>query len=138
MAVELINGNSYTWQAVVVNILGQPLFSIKSINYEVSQEKTNNYGAGNLPVSRGRGAKEFSASMELAMDELVPLRNAVGGSLVDIPAFDITITYVNGAKTVTDVLKACEFVNDGIDASQGDGELVRSFDLMPANIIFGQ
>lgn len=138
MATALINGNSYDWQQIVVTMLGQPVFSIKSVNYEVTQEKTNNYGQGNLPVSRGRGAKEFSASIEMAMDELVPIRQAAGGSLVDIPAFDIKVTYVNAGKTVTDVLKNCEFMADGIEASQGDTEIVRSFDIMPSHIVFDQ
>ena len=53
--IPLINGTAFDFAQIIVNILGVPVASVSSIEYEETQEKVNNYGAGNRPVSRVRG-----------------------------------------------------------------------------------
>ena len=136
-SVPLINGTAYSYSDIAATIAGLAVYSFAAINYTQEQPKENNMGAGTLPVSRGRGAKNASGSMELDMDEVEKLRDAIaGGSLLDIAPFDITVTFINGVKTVTHILKNCEFVDDGVETSQGDTVVRRSFGLVISHIVW--
>ena len=131
----LINGTAYDFAQIIVNILGVPVASVSSIEYEETQEKTNNYGAGNRPVSRGSGAIECSATIEMSMNDIEAIRtSALDGSLLKVPAFDITVFFGNPQSPQTHVLKNCEFTNDGISGSQGDTDLKKSFELTLSHI----
>ena len=135
--VPLINGTAYDFAQIIVNILGVPVASVSSIEYEETQEKVNNYGAGNRPVSRGKGAIEATATIEMSMNDIEAIRNvALDGSLLNVPSFDITVFFVNPQSPQTHVLKNCEFTNDGISGSQGDTDLKKSFELVVSHIKF--
>lgn len=135
--VPLINGTAYDFAQIIVNILGVPVASVSSIEYEETQEKINNYGAGNRPVSRGKGAIEATATIEMSMNDIEAIRNvALDGSLLNVPAFDITVFFGNPQSPQTHVLKNCEFTNDGISGSQGDTDLKKSFELVVSHIKF--
>lgn len=135
--IPLINGTAYDFAQIIVNILGVPVASVSSIEYEETQEKVNNYGAGNRPVSRGKGAIEATATIEMSMNDIEAIRNvALDGSLLNVPSFDITVFFGNPQSPQTHVLKNCEFTNDGIGGSQGDTDLKKSFDLVVSHIKF--
>ena len=135
MSVPLINGKAYDYVGITAIVLGVPLPSISQINYTEEQEKTNNFGTGNRPVSRGKAAIEASASFEISMNDVEALRDvAPDGSLLLIPAFDIIIVYGNPQKPITHVLKNCEFTNDGVETSQGDTDIKRTFDLVISHV----
>jgi len=133
--LPLINGTAFDFTQIIARIGGVPVASISSIDYEENQEKANNYGAGSRPVSRGRGAIEVTASMELSMNDIESIRDAApNGSLLAIPPFDIIIHYANPQNPRTHTLKNCEFTNDGISGSQGDTDLKKSLDLVVSHI----
>ena len=136
MAVPaLINGQAYDFTQIIMTVLGVPVAGITSINYKEEQEKSNNFGAGNRPVSRGRGAINADGSIELSMNEVEALRDAApSGSLLKIPPFTITVTYLNLQKVVTHKLKNVEFINDGVETSQGDTDIRRTFDLVISDV----
>ncbi len=135
MAVPLINGRAYDFAQIEATILGVIVNGISAISYTEEQDKVNNFGAGSRPVSRGHGAINASASLTLSMNETEAIRDASPeGSLVRVPSFDVTVTYLNEQKVVTHVLKNCEFTNDGVEASQGDTNLERAFDLTCSHI----
>ncbi len=136
MAVPaLINGQAYDYTQIIMSVLGVPVAGVTSINYTEEQEKTNNFGAGNRPVSRGRGAIEASGSIELSMNEIEALRDAApSGSMLKIPPFEITIVYLNLQKVVTHKLKNVEFTNDGVETSQGDTDICRTFDIVMSDV----
>ena len=137
MATPLINGRAYDFAQIEVNILGVPVAGVTAISYSEEQEKVNNFGAGSRPVSRGHGAINASGSITISMNDVEAIRDAAPfGSLLQIPSFDISITFLNAQKVVTHVLKNCEFLNDGVEASQGDTDLVRSFDLVLSHIVY--
>jgi len=134
-APALINGKAYYYTQILLTILGVPVAGVTSINYTEEQEKTNNFGAVSRPVSRGHGAIECSGSIELSMNEVEAIRAAApSGSLLKIPAFTITVTYLNLQKVVTHKLKNCEFLNDGVETSQGDTDIRRTFDLVISDV----
>lgn len=133
--IALINGQAYSYVNIQVIVAGVPMPSISSISYSETQEKPNNYGTGNLPVSRGRGAREFEGSIELAMNDVEALRAVTDdGSLLSIAAFDIIIKFGTGANTKLHTLKNVEFTSDSVDTSVGDTDTKYTLDIVMANI----
>jgi hypothetical protein len=131
----LINGRAYDFAQIVANVLGVPIMGIQSIEYKEEQEKTNNFGAGKWAVSRGHGAVNADAKIEISMNDVEAMRTvAPNGRLLDLPAFPITVTFLNEQKVVTHTLMNCEFVDDGMTGAQGDTDLVRSFALVVSHI----
>ena len=133
--IPLVNGRAYDFAQIVVTILGVPLAGVSAISYAEEQEKTNNFGQGNRPVSRGQGAIDASGSITISMNDVEALRDvAPDGSLLKIPAFDIVVTYLNAQKVVSHVMKNCEFLNDGVEADQGTTNIERAFDLVVSDV----
>ena len=52
----------------------------------------------------------------------------------EIPPFEITIVYLNLQKVVTHKLKNVEFTNDGVETSQGDTDIRRTFDIVMSDV----
>jgi len=137
MATPLVNGINYSWASIKVVLFGVPVVGITKISYNAKQKKENNYGAGTEPVSRGYGNTEYEASIELYMDEwkriiaASPNRNPLA-----IPPFDIQVLYGSNAiaPDQIDVLKSCEFLENPLDASQGDTKLMVTIPLIIAGI----
>ncbi len=135
MAQPLVNGRAYDYVDIQLSILGAQLNGITEVNYTSEQEKVNNFGTGFYPVSRGHGARDSSGSLGINMNEVEALRNvAPGGDLLDLPAFDIVIVFGNVQNPKTHVVKNCEFLNDGVEAAQGDTAINRSFDFVASHI----
>lgn len=125
MATPLINGINYSWASVRLVLFGVPVTGITKIEYKVKQAKTNNYGVGTEPVSRGYGNKEYEGSIELYLDEWKAIQLASpNGNPTDIAPFSIQVVF-GGTRTTaaTDVLNMVEFLEDPMTASQGDTSL---------------
>jgi len=136
MAQTLVNGTSYTWAQVVINIGGAIINGVTSVSWSETQEKSNNYGAGRNPVSRGRGNVEYEASITLHMDEVEAIRaTSATGKLIDIAPFDVGVSWLpaNGI-VVNKNLKFAEFLNDPMDTSDGDTNIELELDLIIADI----
>lgn len=124
MAVPLVNGEAFSFVQITPLFLGVPLVSMTSITYEEVQEKVDNLGTGNRPVSRGRAAIVATGSMELSMNDIEAMREvAPNGSLLAIPASDFILIFGNPQNVQTHVLKNLEFTNDGGAGTQGDTDL---------------
>lgn len=138
--MALINGIEAGWSSVKLNILGASPNGVTAVNYEEKQEKKDNYGAGDKPVSRGYGNKEYSGSITLTSKEVdvIQAQLAKGQSIVDIEPFDIQVVYQpKGSKTfVRHTLLACEFMNNGRDVKQGDTVIEVKLDLIIGDINF--
>lgn len=120
-----------------MTILGVPIEGVKSINYTEEQEKTNNYGTGTAPVSRGRAEKTCSGSLELPMEEVEKIRAAsTSGSLLDIDMFDIVVVHGVPGKVAVHTLKNVEFMDDGVETSSGDTQITRTFNIIPSHIVY--
>jgi hypothetical protein len=128
----VINGYSYADGKATFN--GVELPGVTSFEYAATQGKSNNYGLGQNPVSRSRGNKEFSGSMEIDFDtQNLLARQSATGLLTDIPAgvMILSLEKEDGGKEVV-TMPFFEFQGDGISGSQGDENLTQSID-----IIFG-
>jgi len=121
--VPLINGKAYEWADIIVNIMGIPIAGIDAVKYDEDQKMTNNYGAGNKPVSRGYGQIDFGASITLHAEEINALVNsAPNGRLQNIPEFDITVAFIPtaGGSVMVHKLKQCRFMKNSMDTKKGD------------------
>jgi hypothetical protein len=120
----LVNGQAYAWADINVTLFGQRIAGIDAIAYKEVEAKTNNYGAGQRPVSRSRGQITTEGSITLHMSEVKALEAAAGGSITNIESFDIVVAYLpkNGV-AVTETIRNVEFLEDGRDPGK-DGEYV--------------
>ncbi len=132
----LINGKSYEYADIVVNILGVPMVGITSIEYDVKQNMENIYGAGNKPVSRGYGKFEPTAKITLLMEEIENITAAAPlGQIQGIPEFDIVVIFVDAALiTRKHVLKDCRFMNNPRNSKSGDTSIPCELDLIISDI----
>jgi hypothetical protein len=126
MATALSQGTSYSWPNITVIGLGTPFLTVTKIEYKVMQEKTNNYGPGAEPISRGYGRVEYEGSIEMYLDEwrriveVSPNRNPL-----QIAPFDITIILAGaGVAAATEVLRSVEFLESPMVANEGDTRLL--------------
>jgi len=134
--VPLINGKSYEWADIIVNVLGLPIIGITNIEYEEKQGMENIYGAGRFPVSRGYGKIEPTAKMTILMEELENIQTVAPlGRIQDIPEFDIVVMYVDAALTTRKhVLKNVRFMNNKRAASSGDTSIPVELELIISHI----
>lgn len=136
MPTPLINGSNFSWSSIVLSLFGVPVTGIVSVEYKRKQTKTNNYGAGKKPVSRGYGREEFEGSIELYTDvwkqiiAAAPNRNPL-----EIPWFNIPVIYGDNAVNVTkDILVAVEFLEDPFTGKEGDTKLTVKIPLIIGDI----
>ncbi len=135
MALPLVNGRAYDFTQIVAQILSGPLPSMSSISYEETQDKVNNFGTGNRPVSRGHGAIDVTGSMELSQNDIEALRDAAPNrSLLQLPSSDFLLTYGNPQKVVTHVLKNLEFTNDGNTGATGDTDMKMTLNFVASHV----
>jgi hypothetical protein len=136
MATFLVNGTEYSWGGIVLELFGVPVQGITAISYKKKQAKTNNYGAGTKPVSRGYGKEECDGSIEVLRSEwtkviaVSPSQNPLA-----IGWFPISVTYGTSMADVTiDILQGVEFLEDPFDAKEGDTKLLVKLPLIIADI----
>ena len=133
----LINGNSYGWSMINVNILGRSVVGITAVSYSENQEMENNYGAGNRPISRGYGRITSEASLTLDMTEIEALQAiAPNGRLQEIPEFDVIVSYVplNQNQIVTHKLRNARFLNNGREVEEGAMNITQQMELIVSHI----
>lgn len=134
--IPLINGVLHSWGDIVATINGIPLTGVTGIEYSDSQEVTNKYGAGRLPVGRAMGRITSQAKLVLYQEEVEALQaQAPGGRLPDLGMFDITVCYLPASGLVrTDVLKNCQFTGNSRKWKEGDTSQEVELDLVPSHI----
>ncbi|MCL2291226.1 MAG: hypothetical protein FWC34_11100 [Bacteroidetes bacterium] len=136
--IPMINGVTPSWATMQVLIEGVPVTGITAINYDDKQNIENVYGAGQHPVCRGYGNIEPTADITLYRDEIESIRkSSPTGRLQDIAPFDIVVAFlpIGGAKIANHIIKNCQFLDDGVEAKQGDTKNEKQLNLLPSHII---
>lgn len=139
MTPTLINGHSYSWADLTVNLFGAPVAGISAISYESKRDKTNVYGAGSLPVARGYGNRTFDGSITLSTEEVEAIEKASpNGNIADIPPFTIVVAYLpeNSNKKKVEKLLAVEFLGDKRAWKQNDQTGEVEIPLIIGNIVW--
>ena len=136
VASPLINGRSYGWGDIVVNVGALPVTGITAIKYEEEQEKEDVYGAGRRPVARVYGRIKASASITLSVETAMALAaTAKDGQLNRLAPFTITVTYQpESGPIMRDVLKNCEFKKQSRDWKEGDMKKEVELELLVSHI----
>lgn len=136
MAIPLINGRTYDYGSIIVNIMSVPVAGVTAIEYSDDQEMEDNYGAGTMPVNRGFGKYKAMAKITLYMEEVEAITSlATGGRLQNIPEFDIIVAYVNSSNVpVTHKLRNCRFKNNNRKSKTGDTKIEVELDLLISHI----
>jgi len=136
MPVPVVNGINYSWANISVILFGVPVVGIMGINYKRKQEKKNNYGAGQQPVSRGYGNYEYDGDLELYMDTWKAIiAQSPNRDPTQIPPFDIPVTFSGSGVLVTkDVLRYCEFTEEGMESKSGDTKITIKIPLIIGGI----
>lgn len=132
-----INGVQHAWASVKVNFLGRTLTGITSISFGDKKTKENLYGAGDEPIGRGHGNREYeTVAMELYQFEVEALQAISGGDITVIPPFEIVVSFkpTIDAAAKTYIIQNCEFTNNKFDLKQGDTKSIIKFDLICAGI----
>jgi hypothetical protein len=134
--VTLPNGVNESWINLSVILFGVPLIGITKLTVTANQAKENNYGMGAEPVSRGYGRKEYSGSMTVYLDEIKKILSASPNrNLLDIPMFDIPLLFASSRTSPYKVvLKAVEFMSNGIDTTEGDTKILTEIPLVIGGI----
>lgn len=134
--IPLINGQAYSYVDITVNINGVIISGITTIEYDETQERTNNYGTGTRPTSRGSGKIEPTCTMSIERGEYNALINASPGhSLLNIPEFDVIVSYTPlNSIPVVDIIKNCRFLKNASGGSEGDTNIISELDLLPSHI----
>lgn len=132
----LINGINYSYSNIKMILFGVQVNGITKISYKKKQTKENNYGMGSQPVSRGYGNYEYEGSIEMYLDEWKRIIAAAPNrDPLAIAPFDVSIVY--GGTSVQadkDVLRSVEFLEDPLDANQGDTKLLVTIPIILAGI----
>lgn len=136
----LLNGVSYAWGSVQIFMLGKNVIGARKFDYKTSQEVELIYGSGTNSVQRGYGNISHECSITLLKEEVVELvKMAPLGNIMDIPAFDIQVTYFpSPTKVCTDWIRKCVFTNTGSSASQNDKMIEVELTLSVGSIEYGQ
>lgn len=120
----MFNSQEYAWSNVEIVMFGRPVTGIRGIKYKEAQEKEILYARGNKPRSTQRGNKSYDGSITLLQSEIEAIYKSVGKKkgLVDIPPFDIVVSYIPDDSTtiVTDIVKNAEFTEGEKSMKQGD------------------
>lgn len=135
----LINGKSYEWADIILNVLGVPINGISSIEYGEKQEMQNVWGAGRFPVSRGYGKVDPDGTkITMTMEELENIQSVAPlGRIQDIPEFDIIVIFVDPALiTRKHVLKNCRFMNNERKSNTGDTSIPIDLSLIISHVQF--
>ncbi|MEO6901549.1 MAG: hypothetical protein ABI241_00515 [Bacteroidia bacterium] len=132
----LINGKSYEWADLIINIMNVPIIGVTSIEYGDKQNMENIWGAGSSPVSRGYGKIEPTAKITLKMEEVQSLMKiSPNGSLSRIPEFDISVVFLDLAlMVVKHKLRNVRFMNNDFKSKQGDTSIDCELELILSHI----
>lgn len=137
MGAPLINGRSYSWADVSLNIGGVSVIGVTKIDYDETQVKEDNFGAGVNPVARGYGNKKASATVTMYADEVEALQDkAPNGSLLDYGVFEIIVQFLVGAQIKTHILKNVEFTKNERSMSQNDTKIEVELPLIVSHILW--
>lgn len=69
-------------------------------------------------------------------EEVIGLQLAVGpgNNIMDIEPFDISVLYEYKGIIYKDVIRNCQFTNNGVDVNQNDKTIATQYTLLPSHI----
>lgn len=145
----LINGQAYSFCDVIFdfgNLGTLPGFDgipIKSITYNVSQQKTMNNENSKYATSVSYGKMTYNGSVTFTLDTAELFRDSIyklgvrERSIVSCPAANITLTFINKGKVNVTTIHNVIFTTENFSASEGDDTLQVTCDYLASFVDFG-
>jgi hypothetical protein len=132
----LINGVSYSYADVIVNLMGVTPAGITAVDYGDEQKKEDQKGAGRYPVARTYGEKTANASITLDSLEVEALQDTIpDGDITSLPPFTIVVCFLNSAGLLkTHKLMNAEFIKNHRAAKSGDMSIPVELPLIVSHI----
>lgn len=135
---KLINkfGTMAGWNNVTAILLGRELEGITELSYSDAVEMENVYGSGGMPIGRAQGNYSAKVSLTLYMEELIALQHSLppGRRIQDIEPFDIPVQYDYKNYIYKDVIRNCQFTNNGVEVKQNDKTIAVKFEMITSHI----
>jgi hypothetical protein len=153
----LINGVRHAWASIEINVAGQIIMGIKSINYSRTRTRVIGYGTSQDPLFKTRGKNEYKCDFEMFLAEFnflqqILLGQANGGVAAvntggAAPAqtaagygdvfFSILVTYSeSGLDTIQDRIEGNTLDTTDASNSEGADPTVRKVETNPLKIYF--
>lgn len=138
-ANEIVNkfGKMQGWNCITINFLGRDVEAVGKIAYDDTVPKENVYGKGKYPIGRKEGnyAGTFKLSLYKEEADAIDLSMPPGMRWQDIAAFPVVVDYeTNSGVILTDVINDAEFQDRGVEVAQGDGSIMREYDMIISTI----
>lgn len=139
IVIPLVNGKSYEFADVSLNVLGADLVGCQAINYGETADIKNVYTTGRFATSRTYGQVTPTASITFLMEDVQSIMAvAPFGRIYEIPEFDIVVCYTDASLIpVKHVLKNVKFAKQEVDTKSGGGEIPMKLDLVISHIDWG-
>lgn len=129
-------GTMIGWTRVSLRLFGRDVVGIRKISYKDEEEIENEYGGGKMPIGESEGMYKAEASVELTLEEVIALQEALprGQRIQDIAAFPITVAYEYQNRVRTDIIRNCRFTGRSVDVKQGDKTIASEYKLKVSHI----
>lgn len=135
-----INGNAFSFKDCDIKMLGSSVYYLQSINWDESEDASFDVGVGQVGKFLGVGNRSVAGSMEIGLSEFMKLADAAGlvslmGSPLDIPPFNIAITYYSRLANVRSTnLFNVKFTKIGQSTKQGDTHIYTTLDFIATHV----
>lgn len=140
---RIINGVVYDYSSITVTVDGIPYGGISEINYSDTLDPGVLRGTSALPRGFTRGQYEAEASFTIALQDMLPLREAlaakaIGGGFMET-VFLISVSYREATSPlVTDTIEGCRIKHQENSHSAGNNDgLMTKVDLKVYRIGWG-
>jgi len=129
-------GTMVGWNRITLRLFGRDVVGIRKVMYKDETEIESEYGAGKYPVGESEGNYKAEAEIELTLEEVIALQDALprGQRLQDIAPFPITVAYEYQNRVRTDIINNCRFTGRSIDVKQGDKSIAAAYKLKVSHI----
>lgn len=142
----LINGQAFSYVDMSFAIDSIPLAGfkgvpVKSISYNMNQQKSVNYENSKFGTSISYGKISVSGSVTFSLDSFEVLRRQIYaltggfGSIVDLAPVYITISYANKGKSSSLIIKHVIFTSENTSGSEGDDTFGVSCDFIAVDVV---
>ena len=130
LAQPLINGFRYQFSNIEIDIDGDIITEVQSIDYEHGLEGTKTRGTGSVyATGETTGEYDSSGKIELPKHVAAALRAKLGKGYLR-KRFPITVSYADeGQPVITDRLIGCRISKEGNSHSNGTDGLKESLDM---------
>lgn len=124
-----INGHTYDYSSVEIDIGGTVFTAITSINYSGERSIGNHRGTGSKKRARTRGTYDSSGSITMMREDYYELIASLGDGYME-KSFDVTVLFSETGMPTNNVkLIGCVMTTDSDDNAEGEDPLQTSFDI---------